>query len=64
MEREVLEVDVLVVGAGPAGLACAIELARRAQARAQELSILVLDKADELGKHQLSGAVLDPRGIL
>jgi electron-transferring-flavoprotein dehydrogenase len=35
MEREVLEVDVLVVGAGPAGLACAIELARRAQARAQ-----------------------------
>lgn len=64
MEREVLDVDVLVVGAGPAGLACAIELARRAKARAQELSILVLDKADEIGKHQLSGAVLDPRGIL
>ena len=48
MEREVLEVDVLVVGAGPAGLACAIELARRAKLRAKELSILVLDKADEI----------------
>jgi len=64
MERETLEVDVLVVGAGPAGLACALDLARRAKARGQELSILVLEKADEIGKHQLSGAVLDPRGIL
>lgn len=64
MEREVLEVDVLVVGAGPAGLCCAIELARRAKSRGTELSVLVLDKADEIGKHQLSGAVLDPRALL
>ena len=64
MERETLDVDVLVVGAGPAGLACALDLSRRAKLRGLELSILVLDKADEIGKHQLSGAVLDPRGIL
>ncbi len=64
MEREVLEVDVVVVGAGPAGLAFAVDLARRAKTREQELSILVLEKADEIGKHQLSGAVMDPRGIL
>jgi electron-transferring-flavoprotein dehydrogenase len=64
MERETLEVDVLVVGAGPAGLCFAIDLARRAEAAGEELAILVLDKAEELGRHQLSGAVLDPRAIL
>ncbi len=64
MERETLAVDVLVIGAGPAGLACAVDLARRAKVRGLQLSILVLEKADEIGKHQLSGAVLDPRGIL
>jgi electron-transferring-flavoprotein dehydrogenase len=64
MERESLEVDVLVVGAGPAGLSFAVDLARRAKADGRELAILVLEKAEEIGKHQLSGAVLDPRGIL
>ncbi len=64
MERETLEVDVLVVGAGPAGLAFAIQLARDAREAGQELAILVLDKAEEIGRHQLSGAVLDPRAIL
>ena len=64
MERESLEVDVLVVGAGPAGLCFAIELANKSQAAGQELSILVLDKAGEIGHHQLSGAVLDPQAIL
>lgn len=64
MERESLEVDVLIVGAGPAGLACAIELARSCRARGLEQSILVLDKAPEVGQHQLSGAVMDPRALL
>lgn len=64
MERETLEVDVLVVGAGPAGLCFAIDLARRAEEANEELAILVLDKAEELGRHQLSGAVLDPRAVL
>jgi electron-transferring-flavoprotein dehydrogenase len=64
MERETLEVDVLVVGAGPAGLAFAIQLARSCKEKGIEKAILVLDKAEELGRHTLSGAVMDPRGIL
>jgi electron-transferring-flavoprotein dehydrogenase len=63
-EREELEVDVLVVGAGPAGLACAIELKRQLQQKGLgDKSILVLEKAEEVGHHILSGAVMDPRGI-
>jgi len=63
-DRETLETDVLVLGAGPAGLAFAIELARRLREAGQEAGILVLEKAAEAGHHALSGAVLDPRSIL
>jgi electron-transferring-flavoprotein dehydrogenase len=56
-----MELDVLIVGAGPAGLAMAIELAKLARARGRELNIGVLEKAEALGEHSLSGAVVNPR---
>jgi len=55
-----MELDVLVVGAGPAGLACAIELAQLAKRDGTELNIGVLEKAAALGEHSLSGAVVNP----
>jgi len=55
-----MELDVLIVGAGPAGLACAIELAKLAKADGGELNIGVLEKAEALGEHSLSGAVVNP----
>src|SRR3989442_2034762 len=56
-----MELDVLIVGAGPAGLAAAIELAGLARRSGAELGIGVLEKAEALGEHCLSGAVVNPR---
>lgn len=58
-----MELDVLIVGAGPAGLACGIELARLAKADGTEINIGVLEKAEALGEHSLSGAVVNPRAF-
>jgi electron-transferring-flavoprotein dehydrogenase len=64
IEREDLDVDVLLVGAGPATLACAIHLSRLLEARGlKDKTLLVLEKAQEVGEHTLSGAVMNPRGM-
>jgi len=64
VEREELEVDVLLVGAGPANLACAISLQRHfAEKGWDDKTVLVLEKAEDIGYHTLSGAVMDPKGI-
>lgn len=68
--RETLDVDVVIVGAGPAGLAAAYHLARLIKAnneladkKLEGISIAVLEKGKEVGSHGISGAVMDPRGI-
>ena len=58
-----MDLDVLIVGAGPAGLACAIELAHLAQRDRTDVNIGVLEKAQALGEHSLSGAVVNPRAF-
>jgi electron-transferring-flavoprotein dehydrogenase len=74
IERETLEMDVLLVGAGPANLSCALHLTnlisrhnekakQTGQKPLDEVNIAVIEKAAEIGAHQLSGAVLDPTSL-
>jgi electron-transferring-flavoprotein dehydrogenase len=61
--RESMDYDVVVVGAGPAGLATAIRLKQLAAAKGGEVSVCVLEKGSEPGAHILSGAIMDPRAL-
>lgn len=62
-DRESMEYDVVIVGAGPAGLSCAIRLKQLAQETGKDLSVCILEKGSEVGAHLLSGAVFEPKSL-
>lgn len=63
MEREYMEFDVVIVGAGPAGLSAACRLKQKAAEAGKEISVCVVEKGSEVGAHILSGAIFEPRAL-
>jgi len=63
VEREYMEFDVVIVGAGPAGLSAACRLKQKAAEAGKEISVCVVEKGSEVGAHILSGAVFEPRAL-
>ena len=63
MEREYMEFDVVIVGAGPSGLSAACRLKQKAAEAGKEISVCVVEKGSEVGAHILSGAVFEPRAL-
>ena len=63
MQRESMEFDLVIIGAGPSGLSAACQFAKLAQNQSKEFSVCVVEKGSEVGAHILSGAVFEPRAL-